>query len=200
MLTGCRKSEILTLRWAGVDRMAGEFRLRDGKHGPRVVPLTTSALKGLDGIERVEGNPGVIWSPKPGICLIGLNYYWNRFRGCAELEGVRIHDLRNSHASRALALSESLTMIGRLLVHSKAGTTARYAHFVHAAETAEVARTGAHLAPRSHTTKVLLAPSSNVVWRKHSSLLPWYRAFQTSLGRALSPETIALAMPLPDTS
>ena len=57
MLTGCRKSEILTLRWDDVDRTAGEFRLRDSKRGPRMVPLTAPALKVLDGIERIEGIP-----------------------------------------------------------------------------------------------------------------------------------------------
>ena len=150
MLTGCRKSEILTLRWDDVDRTSGEFRLRDGKRGPRMVPLTMPALKVLDGIERVENNPWVIRSQKPGICLPDLTYYWNRIKDHAGIEGVRIHDLRHSHASRALALGESLTMIGRILGHSRVGTTARYAHLVHDAEKAAAARTGdsigAHLA------------------------------------------------------
>ena len=150
MLTGCRKSEILTLRWDDVDRTSGEFRLRDGKRGPRMVPLTTPALTVLDGIERVENNPWVIRSQKPGICLPDLTYYWNRIKDHAGIEDVRIHDLRHSHASRALALGESLTMIGRILGHSKVGTTARYAHLVHDAEKAAAARTGdsigAHLA------------------------------------------------------
>ena len=128
MLTGCRKSEILTLRWDDVDRTAGEFRLRDGKRGPRMVPLATPSLKVLDGIERVEGNPWVIRSQKRGVHLPGLNYYWNRIRDRAGLEGVRIHDLRHSHASRALALGEGLPIIGRLLGHRRVETTARYAH------------------------------------------------------------------------
>ena len=128
MLTGCRKSEILTLRWDDVDRTAGEFRLRDGKRGPRMVPLVTPAPKVLDGIERVEGNPWVIWIQKSGIHLPGLNYYWNRIRDRAGLEGVRIHDLRHSHASRALALGEGLPIIGRLLGHRRVETTARYSH------------------------------------------------------------------------
>lgn len=55
MLTGCHKSQILSRRWDDVDRTAGEFRPRDGKRGPRMVPLTTPALKLLDGIERTEG-------------------------------------------------------------------------------------------------------------------------------------------------
>ena len=39
-----------------------------------------------------------------------------------------IHSPRHPYASRALALGESLTMIGKLLGHSDIETTARYAH------------------------------------------------------------------------
>ena len=46
----------------------------------------------------------------------------------AGLDDVRMHDLRHSYASRALALGESLTMIGKLLGHTQVQTTARYAH------------------------------------------------------------------------
>ena len=51
-----------------------------------------------------------------------------RSSGRAGLNDVRIHDLRHSFASRALALGESLPMIGKLLGHGKIETTARYAH------------------------------------------------------------------------
>ena len=105
----------------------------------------------LDAIERVEGNPWVIRSKKPGAHLPNLDYYWRRILDRAGLEGVRIHDLRHSHASEALALGESLSMIGKHLGHSKVATTARYAHLVRDAEKAAAARTGdsigAHLAP-----------------------------------------------------
>ena len=47
---------------------------------------------------------------------------------CADLDDVRTHDLRHSFASRALALGESLPMIGKLLGHTQVQTTARYAH------------------------------------------------------------------------
>ena len=111
MLTGCRKSEILTLRWDDVDHTAGELRLRDGKRGPRMVPLTTPVLKMLDGIERIEGNPWVIRSKKPGACLPDLTYYWNRIQAHAGLEGVRIHDLRHRCAGldRFLSLIHQIT-------------------------------------------------------------------------------------------
>ena len=57
MLTGCRLNEILTLRWDDVDRTAGEFRLRDGKTGTRMVPLTPTAEAVLAGIRRVPHKP-----------------------------------------------------------------------------------------------------------------------------------------------
>ena len=66
MLTGCRLNEILTLRWDDVDRTAGEFRLRDGKTGTRMVPLTPTAEALLAGIRRMPTNPWVIVGKQPG--------------------------------------------------------------------------------------------------------------------------------------
>ena len=102
MLTGCRKGEILTLRWDDVDRTARELRLRDSKSGPRMVPLTPAVEKVLDGIPRGEGNPWVIQSRKAGAHLPDLAYYWGRIAERAEVEGVRLHDLRHTHASHAV--------------------------------------------------------------------------------------------------
>ena len=52
MLTGCRKREILTLRWADVDLKSRELRLRDSKVGPRVAPLSPSAVRLPAGLPR----------------------------------------------------------------------------------------------------------------------------------------------------
>ncbi len=128
MLTGCRRNEILTLRWEDVDLDAGELRLRDAKTGARSVALSPAARKVLATLPRLRDNPWVIAGPRPGKRLSGLNSRWLVVRARAGLEDVRIHDLRHSFASRALALGESLTMIGKLLGHRKVQTTARYAH------------------------------------------------------------------------
>ena len=128
MLTGCRKSEILTLRWEDVDLDAGEFRLRDAKTGARSVAISPSAQRVLAGLKRLPGNPWVIAGTKPGQRFRNLNGAWLVIRARAGLNDVRIHDLRHSFASRALALGESLPMIGKLLGHRKVQTTARYAH------------------------------------------------------------------------
>ena len=69
-----------------------------------------------------------IGGTKPGRHLADLNHYWDRVRAEADLADVRLHDLRHSFASRALALGESLSMIGKLLGHNKIETTSRYAH------------------------------------------------------------------------
>ena len=82
----------------------------------------------LSAIPCDEDNPWVIAGRLPGSHLTDLQRPWRRIRKQAGLEGVRIHDLRHSFASRALALGESLTMIGKLLGHTQVQTTARYAH------------------------------------------------------------------------
>ena len=57
-----------------------------------------------------------------------LNDPWEIICERAGLKDMRLYDCRHSYASRALALGESLSMIGRLLGHTQVETTARYAH------------------------------------------------------------------------
>ena len=128
MLTGCRCGEVLTLRWEDVALERNEVRLRESKTGPRVVPLSPAAARVLRSIPRLAGNPWVIAGREPGARQTHIADYWYRVRESAGLDDVRLHDLRHSFASRALALGEDLTMIGKLLGHRKIQTTARYAH------------------------------------------------------------------------
>ena len=128
MLTGCRCNEILRLRWDEVDLERSELRLSDSKTGQRTVPLSPAAARIIAGRPRIHGNPWVIPGRRKGRPLRNVDRSWRRVRGRAGLEDVRLHDLRHSFASRALALGESLPMIGKLLGHARVQTTARYAH------------------------------------------------------------------------
>ena len=145
MLTGCRCSEIMTLRWEDVHLEVSEIRLRDSKTGPRVVPLSPAAARVLAGLPHAADNPWVIAGRKPGTRLSHIAYHWYRVRDRADLEDVRLHDLRHSFASRALALGESLPMIGKLLGHSKIQTTARYAHLARDSVKESAARVAASI-------------------------------------------------------
>ena len=142
ILTGCRRSEIQTLRWECVDLDAGELRLPDTKTGARIVPLAPSAVRLLAALPRNEENPWVITGKKPGTHLTDLNHPWWRIRARAGLDDVRIHDLRHTFASRAIELGESLSTIGKILGHSQVQTTARYAHLARGSVKASAARVG----------------------------------------------------------
>jgi len=127
VLTGARKSEILTLRWKHVDTERPCLRLLDSKTGAKDIPLGAAALEALSEIPRVEGNPYVL----PGVegrHFVGLQKAWERIRKRAGLEDVRLHDLRHSFASVAVSGGDSLYLVGKVLGHQQARTTERYAH------------------------------------------------------------------------
>ena len=146
LLTGCRKSEILSLRWQDVDLAVGELRLADSKMGPRAVPLSPPAVRVLAELPRVPGSSWIIPGQKPGTHMMNLDGPWRIVRKRAGLEDVRIHDCRHSFASRALALGESLPVIAKLLGHSQIRTTARYAHLERDSVKVSAARVAASIA------------------------------------------------------
>ena len=82
----------------------------------------------LAALPREPGNPWVVPGAKPGTHMADIDGAWQSIRAKAGLHDVRIHDIRHSFASRALALGEGLPIIGRLLGHRRVETTARYAH------------------------------------------------------------------------
>ena len=124
---------MLELRWDVIDRTAGELRLRDGKSGARMVPLTLAVQGVLAEIPRVPDNPWVIAGQKPGARMTNVNDPWLIVRTRAGLDDVRIHDLRHSYASIALMHGETVLTIGRLLGHDHPGTTLKYTNFADAA-------------------------------------------------------------------
>lgn len=128
VMTGCRRGEILKLRWDEVDFEARCLRLADSKTGPKMVYLNTPALEVLAGIERVEDHPYVFPGLKPGAPLTRFPRLWNWIRDRAKLPGVRVHDLRHTFASYGVGAGLNLPVVGRLLGHSHTATTDRYAH------------------------------------------------------------------------
>ena len=128
ILTGCRLSEIMTLKWAHVDIADKALRLPDSKTGAKVVHLGQPAIEVLAKIVRVALNPWVMFGAKSGARLTDLQPFWQRVRARAGLKDARIHDLRHTFASTAVMSGHGLPMIGKLLGHTQVQTTARYAH------------------------------------------------------------------------
>ncbi|QYI99721.1 tyrosine-type recombinase/integrase [Thalassovita mediterranea] len=126
LLTGCRLSEIQKAKWSWV--RGNILLLPDAKTGPRRVMLSKSALEVLSALPRLPDNPHIIAGKVEGQFATDLQKPWRRIRKTAKLEDVRIHDLRHTYASLAAAAGHSLPVIGKLLGHTQAQTTARYAH------------------------------------------------------------------------
>ena len=124
LLTGCRKSEILTLQWRSYRE--GRLFLRDSKTGPRTVRLCDAARDVLDSLPR---SPGFVF-PVGGrrTPWQWLDHFWHGVREEAGLGDVRLHDTRHSYASMALLGGESVRTVGHLLGHERASTTLKYAH------------------------------------------------------------------------
>lgn len=126
LLTGCRLSEIQKAKWSWV--RGNVLLLPDAKTGPRRVMLSQSALAVLADLPRLPGNPHIIAGAVEGQHATDLQKPWRRIRKAAKIDDVRIHDLRHTYASLAAAAGHSLPVIGKLLGHTQAQTTARYAH------------------------------------------------------------------------
>ena len=126
LLTGCRRGEILQLRWSEVhdERLI----LQASKTGRRTVPLNTQARAVLERQPRGT-SPFVFPSPRdPSRPLSRDLALWYRVRREAGIEDVRLHDLRHTVASHAVMNGVPVPVVARLLGHSDVHTTLRYAH------------------------------------------------------------------------
>jgi len=137
LLTGARRREIAGLLWSEVD-LEGERLIlppertkAGGMSGNRRVALNSVALAILKDLarERKAREPYVFPATKgkSGATTAEAKLWSKKVLPRAGLDGVRIHDLRHSFASFALADGASLAMIGRALGHANSRATERYA-------------------------------------------------------------------------
>jgi integrase len=128
LFTGCRVSEILSLKWSQVDLERRLILLPDSKTGAKAVYLSNAAIGVIKGLTPVKGNPYFLPGYRPGKPFLSIRRPWKRICAAAGLRNLRLHDLRHSFASIGASGGLSLPMIGALLGHAQPATTARYAH------------------------------------------------------------------------
>lgn len=126
VLTGCRKGELLSLKWDYYSD--GHLYLPDSKTGPKTVFLSTPARKVLAELSKRSNSQWVFSLKNKQPSETSFNTFWYRIRAEIEISDVRLHDLRHNYASIALRSGENLRVIGILLGHVDAETTLRYAH------------------------------------------------------------------------
>ena len=123
--TGARHGEVVGLRWEWVQ--PPRLMLPDSKTGAKIIYLNRQAQAVLDAMP-TKAEAGLVFPSLRGDKPIALSIPWLAIRQHAALPDVRLHDLRHSFASIAIADGISLVVIGKLLGHALAETTERYAH------------------------------------------------------------------------
>ena len=127
-LTGCRRSEIIGLKWADVDLESSCLRLSDSKEGASVRPIGLPVVEFLEarGLD-ADGDyvfPGVRCAEHYG----AIANQWDRIFKDSALGDVTPHVLRHSFASIANDLGFTEITIAALLGHSKGSVTSKYVH------------------------------------------------------------------------
>ena len=127
LLTGCRKNEIVRLRWQEVD--GDRLNLKDTKIGPRRVFLNAQARTIIERRkEKADSRwvfPSVMNSTRPQGDGLPL---WYTVRREADIEEFRLHDLRHTVATHGVMQDVPLPIVARLLGHRNPSMTLRYAH------------------------------------------------------------------------
>lgn len=136
ILTGARKSEVLTATWDQFELERGVWtKPAHTTKQKRIehVPLSGAAATLLSAIKanratQVPESPFLFPGDVPGQPMKEIKRFWEEVRDAAGLEKVRIHDLRHTFASHLVSSGVSLPIVGRLLGHTQPQTTQRYAH------------------------------------------------------------------------
>ncbi len=132
LLTGARKSEVLSMEWSHLDldtgrwaKPASQTKQRRSHH----VPLSADVLAILRELHEARHGDRYVFPGRGNMShRTCIKKDWDQVRTAAEIEDCRLHDLRHTFASVAISSGVSMEFVGALLGHTQASTTKRYAH------------------------------------------------------------------------
>lgn len=137
ILTGARRGEVLSATWDQFDLERGVWT-KPSAHTKQKktehVPLSGTACDLLREWRAACPTDALYLFPgdTKGKPLQEIKKAWRQICQEAGLAEVRIHDLRHTYASHLVSSGLSLPIVGRLLGHTQAQTTQRYAHLADA--------------------------------------------------------------------
>lgn len=135
VLMGARKTEVLSAKWDQIDLEKGTWTKRAPSTKQRkmeYLPVSSSVLEILRKMKTHADSPFLFPGKIPGQPLKDPKKAWNTIRNQADVPDVHIHDLRHTFASHLVSSGVSLSIVGKLLGHTQASTTQRYAHLADA--------------------------------------------------------------------
>lgn len=127
-LTGCRRSEMIGLKWSEVDGDASCLRLEDSKEGKSTRPIGLPVIEYLE--DRRTEDDGTYVFPGQGDdnAFGSFPNHWNKILAGTALADITPHVLRHSFASIANDLGFTEVTIAALVGHSKGSVTSKYIH------------------------------------------------------------------------
>lgn len=129
-LTGCRRSEIIKLRWNEIDFEGSCLRLTDSKEGASVRSVGLPVIEYFED-RREEGAEGYVFPGWADDTPFGsFPNHWAKILGKTELADITPHVLRHSFVSIANDLGFTEASIAALVGHSRGTVTSRYIHTV----------------------------------------------------------------------
>jgi integrase len=151
MLTGARKGEIINLRWEYVDMDGGRILLPPFAHKTGGETIAKQIPLGAAAVDLLRGQKGRQGEVFPGMTSGGLKWLWDVVRreaskGGVDVRDVRVHDLRHTWGAMATSGGHALQVIGAVMGHRDAATTARYAHVAPSPAARAVEDTSARIA------------------------------------------------------
>lgn len=127
-LTGCRRSEIIGLRWDEIDFEGSCLRLAESKEGYSIRPVGLPVLEFLEERRPYADGDYVFTGLRNSPVFGAFPHQWDRIFKDSALDGVTAHVLRHSFASLANDLGFTEVTIAALVGHAKGSVTSKYIH------------------------------------------------------------------------
>jgi integrase len=127
-LTGCRRTEMVTLAWTEADTDSSCLRLIDSKEGSSIRPIGLPVVEYLENRRKTKTGTHVFPGQGDDNAFGSFPNHWAQIFEETPLADITPHVLRHSFASIANDLGFTEVTIAALVGHAKGSVTSNYIH------------------------------------------------------------------------